>query len=88
MGRRLRGLLPGWRIQTSTYTGRHADDGAAEIPRSHPVVADSAEPEVVDWLRTVRSQPGLLASDGVHATPQGYSVRAQAIASAVAGCGH
>jgi hypothetical protein len=42
---------------------------------------------VVDWARIAHSQPGLLGSDGVHATSQGYAVRAQAIASAVTSCG-
>ena len=42
---------------------------------------------VVDWARISHSQSGLLGSDGVHATAQGYAVRAQAIASAIAGCG-
>jgi hypothetical protein len=42
---------------------------------------------VVDWVGITQSQPGLLAPDGVHATPDGYAVRAQAIASAIAGCG-
>ena len=42
---------------------------------------------VVDWARITASQPGLLGSDGVHATSEGYAVRAQAIASAIASCG-
>jgi lysophospholipase L1-like esterase len=42
---------------------------------------------VVDWVGLVRSEQGVLAPDGVHATPQGYALRAQAIASAIAGCG-
>ena len=42
---------------------------------------------VVDWAGITRTQPGLLGSDGVHATSEGYAVRAQAIASAIAGCG-
>src|SRR3954454_9916918 len=42
---------------------------------------------VVDWAPIAHSQPGLLGSDGVHATSQGYTVRAQAIASAVTSCG-
>jgi hypothetical protein len=42
---------------------------------------------VVDWAGISHSQPGLLGSDGVHATSQGYAVRAQAIASAVTSCG-
>src|SRR4051794_22023765 len=42
---------------------------------------------VVDWARISHSQPGLLGSDGVHATAEGYAVRAQAIASAISSCG-
>jgi lysophospholipase L1-like esterase len=42
---------------------------------------------VVDWARIAHSQPGLLGSDGTHATSEGYAVRAQAIASAIASCG-
>jgi len=42
---------------------------------------------VVDWARISHSQAGLLGSDGVHATSQGYAVRAQAIAAAIASCG-
>jgi len=42
---------------------------------------------VVDWARISRSEPGLLGSDGVHATRRGYAIRAQAIASAIASCG-
>jgi lysophospholipase L1-like esterase len=142
-------LLPGWRIATSAYTGRHTDDGVAEIvdrgnlpdvivvslgtnddpsatasfagevqrlldvagPSRCVVWANIVRPPyagasyagyngvldrlslsrpnltVVDWAAMVRSQPGLIASDGVHATPQGYAVRAQAIASAIASCG-
>lgn len=142
-------LLPGWRVATSAYTGRHTDDGVAEITGRGSLpdviavslgtnddpsatssfagevqrVLDAAGPAkcvvwanivrppyagvsyagynrvlerlslshpnliVVDWSGIVRSQPGLLASDGVHATPHGYAVRAQAIASAIASCG-
>jgi hypothetical protein len=42
---------------------------------------------VVDWAAMVRSQPVLVASDAVHATPQGYAVRGQRIAAAIASCG-
>jgi lysophospholipase L1-like esterase len=42
---------------------------------------------VVDWAGIAGSQPGLIGSDGTHATAQGYAVRAQAIASAIASCG-
>jgi lysophospholipase L1-like esterase len=42
---------------------------------------------VVDWVGIVRRDPGLLAPDGVHATPQGYEARARAIATAMTACG-
>jgi hypothetical protein len=42
---------------------------------------------VVDWVGIVRSDPGSLAPDGVHATPSGYEARAQAIAAAITTCG-
>ena len=42
---------------------------------------------VIDWAGITRGQGGLLGSDGVHATSEGYEVRAQAIASAIASCG-
>jgi hypothetical protein len=141
-------LLPDWRIETSAYTGRHTDDGVAEILRSKlpPVLVvslgtnddpsavssfeasvesvlsaagpsrcviwanivrppyggvsyagynrvltrlASAQPNLtlVDWAGIVRSDPGMLASDGVHASPSGYEARAQAIAQAIQACG-
>jgi hypothetical protein len=42
---------------------------------------------IVDWAGIVRSDPGVLASDGVHATPSGYQARAEAIAQAIQSCG-
>jgi lysophospholipase L1-like esterase len=42
---------------------------------------------VVDWVGVVKGDPGLLAPDGVHATPEGYQARAQAIAQAISLCG-
>jgi lysophospholipase L1-like esterase len=41
---------------------------------------------VVDWVGVVKRDPGLLAPDGVHATPEGYEARAQAIAQAISFC--
>jgi lysophospholipase L1-like esterase len=41
---------------------------------------------VADWAGIARSQPGVLGSDGVHATASGYAIRAQAIAGAIASC--
>jgi hypothetical protein len=142
-------LLPGWQIQTNAYTGRHTDDGVAEITSRSNLpdvifvslgtndnpsetasfegeverVLDAAGPSrcvvwanisrppyagvsyagynrvlerlsysrpnltVVDWAGITGAQAGLLGSDGVHATSEGYAVRAQAIASAIASCG-
>jgi GDSL-like lipase/acylhydrolase family protein len=42
---------------------------------------------VLDWAAIVRSDTGLLASDGVHATPSGYQARAEATAQAMRTCG-
>jgi hypothetical protein len=48
----------------------------------------SAEPNVqlVDWNAIAQSEPGVLGPDGVHPTPQGYALRAQLFAQAVAAC--
>lgn len=54
------------------------------------ILADtaSAHPNVrlVDWASIVGENPGLLASDAVHATPEGYRRRAAATARAVDSC--
>ncbi|HEY6637831.1 MAG TPA: hypothetical protein VIZ61_09140 [Solirubrobacterales bacterium] len=42
---------------------------------------------ILDWAGIVRSDPGFLSSDGVHATPSGYQARAEATAQAMQGCG-
>jgi hypothetical protein len=42
---------------------------------------------LVDWNAYVRGRPGLLGGDGVHATPEGYAIRAQLFAEAIAACG-
>src|SRR5919107_3712855 len=42
--------------------------------------------QVADWRTVVRSIPSLLGSDGVHATGEGYSLRASLLAEAVHGC--
>jgi hypothetical protein len=142
-------LLPDWRIETSAYTGRHADDGVSEIlgtsklppvlvvslgTNDDPSAVSSFEASVeavlqaagqgrcviwanvvrppyngvsyagynrvlarvatvhpnltvLDWAAIVRSNPGLLASDGVHATPSGYQARAEVTAQAMQTCG-
>lgn len=40
----------------------------------------------VDWAGTVAARPELLDAGGVHATPEGYRVRAKMIAAAVRSC--
>src|SRR3954451_953933 len=42
--------------------------------------------QLVDWNAIVASQPSLLGPDHVHPTPQGYALRAQLFAQAVADC--
>ena len=42
---------------------------------------------LIDWAGMVRSNPGLLSGDGVHATPSGYAARGRAIADAARTCG-
>jgi lysophospholipase L1-like esterase len=53
----------------------------ARLAATHPNLT------VVDWVGIVKGDPGLLAPDGVHATPTGYQARAQEIASAITVCG-
>jgi hypothetical protein len=48
--------------------------------------AGSPPTQLVDWRSTALSSPGLLGPDGVHATPAGYSTRAQLIAQGILGC--
>jgi hypothetical protein len=43
--------------------------------------------QVMDWAAVVAALPGLLAGDRVHATGEGYALRAGLLAEAVAGCG-
>ena len=42
---------------------------------------------VVPWAETVAANPGLVGTDGVHATQVGYQTRAQLYAQAVSACG-
>src|SRR3954451_4184049 len=42
--------------------------------------------QLIDWNAIVASQPSLLGPDHVHPTPQGYALRAQLFAEAVAEC--
>ena len=48
--------------------------------------ASASGAAVADWQSVVRSIPSLLGADGVHATGEGYGVRATLIAEAVQSC--
>lgn len=43
--------------------------------------------QLVDWNAIAQSEPGVLGPDHVHPTAQGYAMRAQLFAQAVASCG-
>ena len=43
----------------------------------------STQLAVLRWDRFIRKNPGLLARDGIHLTPQGYEIRGRMIADAV-----
>ena len=47
--------------------------------------AQSPEVELVDWRGAAAASPELL-TDGVHATPEGYALRAQLFADAIGAC--
>jgi lysophospholipase L1-like esterase len=59
----------------------------AGINRVVQQFAAQAGAQVVDWQTVVRSIPSLLGPDRVHATGEGYSLRAGLIAEAVQSCG-
>ena len=48
--------------------------------------AEAGNAQVADWRTVVRSIPSLLGSDRVHATGEGYSVRATLLAEGVQAC--
>jgi lysophospholipase L1-like esterase len=48
-------------------------------------VARTPNARLVDW-RAAAAEPGVLAPDGAHATPAGYSLRASLVAEAVHAC--
>jgi lysophospholipase L1-like esterase len=59
-------------------------DGLNQVVRGF--AAGSPPAQLVDWRGAALSQPGLLGPDGVHATPSGYSMRAELIARGVLDC--
>jgi hypothetical protein len=60
-----------------------SDAGINRVIRSF--AASHLNVEVVDWKAAVRAQPALLVDD-IHATPEGYALRASLIAQAVDTC--
>lgn len=50
------------------------------------VAAGAPTVQLVDWRRATAEDPGLVAPDGVHATPAGYPQRAKLVAAAVRAC--
>ena len=62
-------------------TYARANQALAELAAENPAVM-----KLVPWAQQVEAHPGWLASDGVHATPAGYSARAQMYAEAARSC--
>jgi hypothetical protein len=60
---------------------------AAEMNRVVGEFAARSGAQVMDWAAVVQALPGLLGGDRVHATGEGYALRAGLLAEAVAGCG-
>jgi lysophospholipase L1-like esterase len=58
---------------------------AAGLNRVVESFAGQTGAQVMDW-RSAASTPGMLGRDGVHATGQGYALRASLLAEAVQGC--
>ena len=60
-------------------------DGINDVVMSF--AASRPNTQVADWRSAALANPGLLYSDGVHPTPDGYALRAQVIAGAISSCG-
>jgi hypothetical protein len=60
-------------------------DGINDVVGSF--AASRPNTQVADWRSAALANPALLYDDGVHPTPNGYQLRAQIIAGAVASCG-
>ena len=62
-------------------TYARANQALAELAAENPSVM-----KLVPWAQQVAAHPEWLGSDGVHATPAGYSARAQMYADAARSC--
>ncbi|HEY1273450.1 MAG TPA: GDSL-type esterase/lipase family protein [Thermoleophilaceae bacterium] len=83
-----RGLADG-RCMVLATINRPPAGGATVEGLNEAVRAFAAETpgtQVADWRALAGSEPSLLQSDRVHATPIGYALRAVLVAQAVEGC--
>lgn len=69
------------RPAVGAVTYARANQALAELAAANPSVM-----KLVPWAQQVEAHPEWLASDGVHATPAGYSARAQMYAEAARSC--
>jgi lysophospholipase L1-like esterase len=58
----------------------------AELNRAVQAFAAQSGAQVMDWRAAALSTPGTLGRDRIHATEQGYALRASLLAEAVQGC--
>jgi hypothetical protein len=66
-------------------------EGGTSYARANQVLTQLAQElpgrvVLVPWAETVRANPAYVGADGVHATTQGYQVRAQLYAQAIQSC--
>jgi hypothetical protein len=81
--------LAGERCLVVATTARPPLQGATagEMNRVVGEFAAESGAQVMDWAAVVAALPSLLTPDRVHATGEGYALRAELIAEAVRGCG-
>jgi hypothetical protein len=72
-------------VATVTRPGRRGSP-LGELNAIVEAFASQAGAQVMDWRSAALSTPGALGRDGVHATGQGYALRASLLAEAVPGC--
>jgi hypothetical protein len=70
-------------LRRPPLNGVPVDAMNAEIER----ISSAPNVRVMDWLAASATGPGLMSPDGVHATPNGYAVRARVLASEISACG-
>jgi lysophospholipase L1-like esterase len=80
--------LAGGRCMVVTTISRPNQRGSstAELNRAVQAFASQSGAQVMDWRSAALSTPGTLGRDRVHATGQGYALRASLLAEAVQAC--